>query len=165
MPRIIMQATLNPALIQAGMVGMKGIQRALSDFYRAYGKDPDLYMEPRAPIRSPVEELMMFNGGDYVSPVMGEDIQGHIMAHTQAMQDPIIRPEVKAMIGQHLQETYQLAQQVQMAQQLAQQRPQPPPGPQSVNAQQGRQAPQPNSPQIGQPPAAPAAPPGAPNAA
>src|SRR3990170_3424582 len=113
---ILMQALLNPAFVQSGLVGLKGVRRVISDFLRSYGKDPDFYLEGQAPIRTPTEELMMFVVGHYVAPVAGEDLMAHLTEHQAAMADPLVPPAVKAMLTQHIQETMQLQQ----AQQLAQ---------------------------------------------
>jgi hypothetical protein len=142
---IIMQAVLNPTLMQAGVVGKKAVRRSFIDLLKAYGKDPAFYAEDEAPIRSPQEELQMFATGQYVDPVMGENIQLHIQAHQQALQDPMISPEVKALIKRHLAATMQLQQQQQMMQQMQAmqgkggQSGAPPVGQQAINAQQGAQ--------------------------
>lgn len=136
---VIVQALMNPALLQSGLVGLKGIRRAISDFLKAYGKDPDFYLEDKPVIRSPGEELMMFLTGHSVSPVMGENIQGHLAAHQASMQDPLVPPEAKQLIRAHIQETMQLQQVQQMAQMMQQGQGAPPMGQQAVNAQQGKQ--------------------------
>lgn len=133
----IMQATLNPALIQAGQIGIKGVRRAVSRFYSAYGEDPDFYLEPQSPVRSPLEELQMFASGQYVSPVAGEDLQAHITAHEALLMDPVVPPEVKSLITRHLQETQQLQMAQQMAQMLQQRPAQAGQGPQAVQGAQG----------------------------
>jgi len=151
---------MNPSLIQVGIVGLKGVRRTVQDLLKAYGKDPDFYLEDQDVIRGPVEELMMFTIGQYVSPTTGENYDFHLKAHQAAAQDPAIKPEVKALINRHMQETLQLKQAQQMAQALQQQRPGGPPvGQQAMNAQQGAQPqgppgqPSPNgtSPQAGMP--------------
>ncbi len=144
---VIMQAVMNPAAIQGGIIGKKGLRRAYEDFLKAYSKDPEFYMEPDATPKGPVEELMMFAVGQYVSPVMGEDIDAHLRAHAAALQDPAVPVEVKKLIQRHVQETLQLKQAQQMAQML-QMRGQGagvPQGPQAPNALQGQTAPQPNA--------------------
>jgi hypothetical protein len=159
---LLMQATLNPSLIQVGLVGLKGIRRVLEKFYKAYGEDPDFILEPKAVIRSPEEELAMFVGGKYVSPVQGEDVQRHLMTHQAQMMDPDIqaylKPEVHQMLRKHIQETMQVAQAMQMAQMMAQQggkqggqgqAEQAPGALQAGNQQTGQAAPQPNSPAMG----------------
>ena len=141
---VVIQAILNPALIQAGIVGIKGVRRGMDDLLKSFGRDPDLYLEPSAPIRSPQEELQLFLGGTYVDPVMGEDYQAHLVAHQTAMQDPVVPPEVRQFLRRHIQATMQIAQATQMAQMLqgGGETAGPPVGPQAVNAQIGR-APQP----------------------
>src|SRR3990167_8339890 len=140
---ILMQAILNPALIQVGLVGIKGVRRTVSDLLKAYGKDPDFYLEDQAAIRNPQEELQLFNVGQYVSPVQGENFQMHIAGHQAALQDPAVRPEGRQLLERHMQETYQLMQAQKMAQAMQQgpgggQGP-PPVGKQAQNAITGRQ--------------------------
>ena len=139
---IVMQALLNPGLIQVGIVGKKGIQRIVQDLLKAYGKDPDFYLEADAPILTPVEELMRFALGDYVSPVMGENIDMHLQAHSETMQDPMVPPEVRRLVRRHINETLQLRQSQQLAQSLqgppGAQGP-PPVGQQATNAVTGAQ--------------------------
>ena len=150
---ILMQALLNPALVQVGIVGLKGVRRVISDFLRSYGKDPEFYLEGSAPIRTPAEELMMFAAGHYVSPVAGEDLTAHLTEHQAALADPMVPPSVKSMLSQHLQETVQLQQAQQLAQALGTRSA--PMGQQAINAETGR-APQPtpttaSPPQMGMP--------------
>lgn len=155
---LLMQATLNPSLIQVGLVGLKGIRRVLERFFKAYGEDPDFILEPQSVIRTPEEELAMFVGGKYVSPTQGENVQLHLQTHQAQMMDPDIqaylKPEVLQMLRKHIQETLQVAQAQQMAQMMAQQggQGQAEPGPlamQAGNQQVGQAAPQPNSPAMG----------------
>src|SRR5690349_141424 len=54
---VLMQAIMNPALIQVGIVGAKGVRRFVQDLLKAYGKDPDFYLEDQDIIRGPIEEL------------------------------------------------------------------------------------------------------------
>ena len=136
---VILQATLNPNLISSGVLGMKAVRKAMGDFYKAYGKDPDFYLEDQQVIRGPVEELMLFNVGQYVSPTSGENYDFHLQSHDAALKDPMVRPEVKRMIQKHMQETLQLKQTQQMAQMMVQTKSQGPArvGPQAQNAQIG----------------------------
>ena len=147
----IFQLLLNPALMQGGLVGLKGVRRAANDLLRAYGKDPEFYLEDVVIIRDPVEELMMMASGQIVVPSPGEDVQAHLAAHQQQLADPALPVEVRQRLLQHLQET----QQLQMAQQMAAALPQrggpSATGQQAMNAEQGRQ------PQIATPPTAPPA--------
>lgn len=151
---VIAQFIMNPALIQGGIVGMKGVKQAAIDLLKAFGKDPDFYLEPKAPILGPAEELMKFLSGTYVSPVTGEDYQMHLMAHQQALQDPNVPLDAKKLIQRHIQETQQVAQSAQMAMAMQQQgggQGKPQVGQQATNAQTGA-APQPGpatSPQAG----------------
>jgi hypothetical protein len=146
----IMQATMNPVAMQGGVIGLKAVRRAYKKFYRAFGEDPDLYLEDQAPVHDPEEELLMFNAGVFVAPVQGENILRHMAVHKQQIQDPALRPEVRALLGKHIQETVQLIQQVQMMQAAQQQRPQPgqrgpgaaPQGQQAANGQVGAGQPQ-----------------------
>lgn len=150
---VIMQAVMNPALMQVGIVGLKGVRRSVTDFLKAYGKDPDFYVEEQAPVRSVVQKIQLFVTGQYVPPSLGENAQLQIPQLQQALQDPIVAPDVKQLIQRHLQEFMQLQQAQQMAQMLQQQKGQPGQapgpgqmGPQAVNAQQGQMAPQPTQP-------------------
>jgi hypothetical protein len=149
---VIMQGMANPLAMQMGLVAQKGFRQAYEDWLKAYGKDPSFYLEDKAPIRSPQEELMAFNVGQYIKPVMGEDVQAHLMEHQATLQLPYIRPEVKALIRQHIQETIQLGQMMQMAQQMAAGGPKElgmgagTVGPQAQNAQIGRQPQTPGEP-------------------
>ncbi len=145
---VIMQAVMNPSLIQTGIVGLKGVRKATTDLLRAYGRDPDFYLEEQGVVRSPNEELGLFNVGQYISPTMGEDIPGHLAAHQAALQDPSIRPQVKRLIQKHIQETLQLQQTKQMAQSLQGPKAGPPVGQQAQNAAIGAQ-PQPMQPANG----------------
>jgi len=143
---VIMQAVMNPAMLQSGIIGKKGVRKATEDLLKAYGKDPEFYLEPDSVVRGPIEELMMFAVGQYVSPTMGENIQMHLMAHKQALEDPNVPIEVKKLIQRHIQETIQLQQTQQMATMM--QGPgagRPPVGQQAQNAMTGAQ-PQPMNP-------------------
>ena len=149
---IVLQALLNPALIQVGLVGLKGIQRTLADFLRAYGKDPDSYLEVHAVPHSPEEELGMIVSGQQVRAVMGPALAEHLAAHQLQLQNPVIRSVLRTeglqALRALLQEEAQLAQAQQLAQALQQQqggRPRPQ-GPQAAQAQQGAMAPQPQQP-------------------
>jgi hypothetical protein len=141
---ILMQAAMNPMALQSGIIGMKGVRQTYEDFYKAYGKDPSFYIEDKAAIRSPEEELMMFAVGQYVGPVPGEDFNMHMMAHEASLQLPYVPPEVKGMLRKHMQETRQMAMTMQMAQ-MGGEGAGPPPGQQATNAQTGAQ-PQPQQP-------------------
>jgi hypothetical protein len=134
---VLMQALMNPSLMQVGIVALKGVRRVVQDLLKAYGKDPDFYLEDQDVIRGPIEELMLFNVGQYVSPTTGENYDAHLKAHDQALKDPLTRPEVKRLLMRHMQETLQLKQAQQMAQSLQQRPGGPPVGQQAVNAQQG----------------------------
>src|SRR5206468_7076181 len=118
-----------------GMIGLKGIKYVLEKFLKAYGVDPDFVLEPKGVIRSPSEELAMFVGGSYVSPVQGEDLNLHLQTHQMQLMDPDIqtylKPEVHGMLRKHIQETMQMQRAQQMAQMMAQQ----------GGGQQGPQAP------------------------
>ena len=127
------------------------MRRSLADFLKAYGKEPDFYIEEQAPVRSVMQKLQLFVTGQYVPPSLGENPQTQIPELQMAERDPTLNPEVRAMIRKHLQEFMQLMQAQQMAQMLQQQKagPEGSPqsmGPQAVNAQQGQQAPQPTQP-------------------
>ena len=155
----IMQAMMNPVMVQSGLIGIKGVRFVIEKFLKAYNMDPDFILEPKAVIHSPEEELAMFVAGKYVSPVQGEDVQQHYQTHMRQAQDPEIwkfaSPEAKQMLKKHIQETEQLAQTMLMMMAMAQQQggtgPNEP-GPlamQAGNQQVGQAAPQPNSPALG----------------
>lgn len=142
----IMQALMNPVAMQGGVIGLKGVRRAYKKFLRAFGEDPDLYLEDQAAVHDPEEELMLFNAGVYVSPVQGENIARHLALHQAALASPELRPEVRAMLQKHLQETMQLIQQMQMIQAAQQGGARPPQGQQAANGARGAQQPQPGGP-------------------
>ena len=93
---------------------------------------------------------MAFNVGQYIAPVMGEDVQAHLMAHQASLALPYIGPDVKNLIRKHIQETLQLAQTMQLAQAAQQAGPKAlgpaAVGPQAKNAQTGRQPQTPGQP-------------------
>jgi len=144
---IVMQATMNPVGIQAGLIGKKALRRSYQKFYKAYSEDPEFYLEDETIVLSPVQELQIFATGQYVQPTMGENMDMHLQVHQQAIQDPILRPEVRQLLQRHIAETLQLKQQKQQMMVLAQQfqskggKPgqAPPVGQQASNAQQGAQ--------------------------
>lgn len=143
---VMMQAAFNPIGIQAGVIGKKAIRQAYLDFYKAYGKDPEYYLEDVTIVLSPTQELQIFATGQYVAPTMGENMDMHLQAHQQALQDPMIQPEVRQLIQRHIAETLQLKQQKAQMMAVAQQfgskggKPgSPPVGQQASNAQQGAQ--------------------------
>lgn len=142
---VIMQATMNPTGMQAGLIGKKALRRAYEKFYKSYGEDPSFWLEDQAPVLAPSQELQLFVTGQYVAPVQGENIPLHIQEHQAALQDPMISPEVKQLIQRHLAETMHLQQQMQMIQQMQAQQGgkggdktgPPPVGQQAQNAQTG----------------------------
>ncbi len=142
---IVMQATLNPVGIQAGLIGKKALRRSFEKFYKAYGEDPEFYLEDQTIVLSPAQELQLFVTGQYVAPTMGENMDLHLQAHQAALQDPTVMPEVKQLIQRHVAETLQMKQQKAQMMALAQQmqgkaKPGAPPvGQQASNAQQGAQ--------------------------
>lgn len=136
---MIQQMIMNPMLLQAGLVGLKGVRKASEDLLKAFGRDPSFYLEDKVPVRTPQEELQIFNAGTYISPTAGENLQAHIQAHYEALQSPMVRPDVKKLIQRHIQETIQLLQAQQMAQmQQGAGGGAPPMGQQAMNAQTGR---------------------------
>ena len=151
----ILQMLMNPALLQAGIVGIKGVRRGVADVLKSYGMEPFVYLEEAKPPLGPVEELMLFMQGQYVDPVMGENIEIHLAHHMAALQSGLLKPEAAQMIQRHIQATQQLQQQMQMQQVMQQQGPQGRPqlGTQGTNAQTGAAAPQ-GPPQGPQPPGA-----------
>jgi hypothetical protein len=136
----VLQVIMNPSLMQGGIVGMKGVRKAVQDYLKAFGREPYLYLEDQQAPRSPVEELQLFVGGQYIAPVMGENIQEHLATHQDQMNAPLT-PAVREMLVRHLGETQQL-QQAQQMQQVLQQTGPPTVGRQATNAQTGAAAPQ-----------------------
>jgi hypothetical protein len=137
---VLMQAMMNPTAMQAGITGMKGMRRSYSDLLKAFGKDPDFYLEDQQVVRTPEEELMYFVGGQYVDPSMGENMDRHLQKHNEALQDPMVPLEAKKLIQKHMQATMELKRTKDMAQQMQQQgRGGPPVGQQAQNAQIGAQ--------------------------
>jgi hypothetical protein len=130
---IVMQATLNPALIQVGLVGMKGVKRVVSKFLKAYGEDPDFILEEATVTRNPVEELMLFNIGQYVPPSPGPHLQSHLTVHQAALQDPAVPQQVKRLIQRYIQEASQMLRAMQMAQMMG-------PGPAAAAGPQAQNA-------------------------
>jgi hypothetical protein len=141
----IQQMLTNPALLQGGLVGIKGIRRAASDTLKAFGRDPDFYLEDQTPVRSPKEELQYFVGGQYIAPAPGEQIDKHLKEHFESLKDPMVPLAAKKLIQRHIQETMELKRTQAMAQSL-QQGQKGPGGPQvgqqAQNAQIGAQQPQ-----------------------
>ena len=148
---MIMQALRDPALLQSGMVGIKGIQRSTSDFLKAFGKDPDYYLEHQSPVREPNEELAMFVSGVYVSPSQGENVAQHLTTHQAQLLDPelapYLKPDVRDKLKKHIQETEQLQRGAAMAQALQAQA-----GPRGAPAQAGNAAIGAGAPQMTPPP-------------
>lgn len=144
---IILQSTLNPALIQGGIIGMKGVRRSLEDFYKAYNRDPDAYLEPDAGLitRSPVEELALVAEGQPIRPSPVENLPLHIETHMAQLQDPavveVLGAEGRARLEKHVNDTLILAQSQLVAQTMQPRGPQAQVGPQAQNAQIGRTAP------------------------
>jgi hypothetical protein len=137
---VMMQALLNPGLIQVGIVGKKGIKRVVQDLLKSFGKDPDFYLEDDATVLTPVEELMQFNAGHYVSPVAGENVEMHMQEHAEQYADPNVSKEAKVLLRKHMGETHQLQMAMQMMQVMGSRggaAGAPPVGQQATNAQTG----------------------------
>ncbi len=143
---------LNPLLLQLGIVGKKGVYRAVRRWLQSYGEqDPDLTMEPLQDpmVRTPEQEHAMWSDGDYsADPSMAENLGQHIPAHQALLANPAARamlgPEGIAAAAAHVAKSVQLAQ-MQAAIQSMQQKsagagPQgnPMAGQQAQNAQIGR---------------------------
>jgi len=146
---------LNPVLLQLGLVGMKGIDRLLRRYVRAYGDDPDLILEPQSQtiIRTPEEELQMILSGQAPEPSIAENIGQHVQTHSQQLANPVVKeqlgPEGLARLQRHLSQTVQLAQIQQVIQSQQRAAPggggrpgagSPVAGQQAMNAQIGREA-------------------------
>lgn len=152
----ILQAIMNPTVIQSGLVGIKGVRRAYADFLKAYGvTDPDSYLEVRqeAMIHTPQEVVAMISAGVEVHPNPQENAMQTLGTLQGYRRDPAVvqalGPNGLRLLEAYILETQQLLQAQQMAQMMAQQQPgggngQGPAvaGPQAMNAQTGRQAPQ-----------------------
>ena len=139
---VLMQMILNPLILQSGQVGMKGIRRTLQDVYKAFGKDPDMYLEDKSVTHSPQEELMLFVGGQSVDPSPGEDVKHHLAEHDAQMQDPAVPAAAKKLLTQHIQATHEMQQALQLSQMMQGGPPSggvPPIGQQAQNAQTGAQ--------------------------
>ena len=146
---VILQTLSNPAWMQSGLVGIRGMDQTLRDFLRAHGKDPDQYLEPvtQQITHTPEEELGFFLMGktDHApSPV--ENIQEHLATHALQLRDPAVQSELgpEGMVGlqKHLQATQKLYQTQLMMQGLqAKGQPAAIAGPQRQNAETGKTAP------------------------
>jgi hypothetical protein len=139
---VVHQLIVNPGLIQMGIVNRKGILRSTQDVLKAFGKDPDFYLEDQAVILTPTEELMQFNAGHYVSPVAGENVEMHLQQHTEDMADPNVSMEAKQLLRRHISETHQIQMAMQMLQVMSAKggvAGGPPVGQQAQNAQTGAQ--------------------------
>jgi len=148
---------MNPVLQQLGMIGLKGLDRGLRRFFRAYGDDPDLYLEPMGEriVRTPEEELGLFLSGQEATPSMAENLMQHLQTHQMQMQNQPVMQELgvqgRQRLLRHVAQTTQMLQMQQSI--LAQQsrgRPSgggssgpgasPVVGEQAMNAQIGREA-------------------------
>lgn len=136
----IMQVLISPAGLQAGIVGMKGVQRSYRKFLRAYGEDPDLYLEapPNEIVHTPEEEIAMIASGLDPRPSPGENVQLHLQTHMLQRRDVAVLaalgPDGMRRLDKHILDTMSLAQ----TQMMAQMAPQKAIGPQAQNAQIGR---------------------------
>ena len=142
----ILTTLANPAWVQAGLVGIRGVDRVLRDFLRAYGKDPDFYLETPANevVRSPDEELAILVSGGDIRPNPAEDSQSHLARHQEQLRNPeilqVISEEQVSKLRKHVISTTQMAQALSMAMSL--QSKGPVAGPQARNALIGQVAPQ-----------------------
>lgn len=146
---IRLQALMNPALVGAGLVGIKGLRKTLREFIRAHGEpDPDGIVEAASGtmVKTPEEELGIWVSGGDADPSPLENLAQHIEAHTAQMQDHVARmalgPPGLKKIEKHLAETTQLAQAQAVASMLQPGNGSPPVGRQGANAMTGAAAPQ-----------------------
>jgi hypothetical protein len=151
---LIMQTVLNPLGLQLGIVAQKGIVRAYRELLSAFGKDPDLYIEPQVEEQialTPTEKLMMIASGVEVRPHLGENLQAALLEHMIQRRTPAVLnglgPQGIRKLDQLIAQTQQLVQTQQVVQQLGGGKPGqapvapqgPPVGQQAQNAQIGRQ--------------------------
>lgn len=151
--QIVLQGLLNPAFLGGGLVGLKGVTKALSEFLKAYGRDPDAYLEIHGAPKSPEEELALILSGQQVRAIAGFDPTAHMEKHQEQLRDPLIRavlrPEGVANLQKLMQEEMMLGQAMQMAQMLQGAKGKPgeaAQGQDAVEAQKGANAPQPAQP-------------------
>lgn len=142
---VVLNALLQPVPLQAGLVTLRGIHRALRDFLSAYGRsNPEAYIESPVPamIRLPEEELAMWSSGGDVEPSPAENLPYHVQVHSLQLRDPQIarQPALAAKIVKHLARTIELIQTQQMAANMGPRSAAV--GPQAMNAQIGQTAPQ-----------------------
>ena len=142
----ILTTLANPAWVQVGLVGVRGIDRVLRDFLRAYGKDPDFYLETQTNevVRSPEEELAILIGGGEIRPNPSENVQEHLMKHQTQLRDPVViqvlSAEALSQLQRHIVATTQLSQAMMMSQAMGTKGVAA--GPQAQNALIGQVAPQ-----------------------
>lgn len=116
---------MNQFAIQMGIVGPDTIYQAISKIMKDTGYKGVNIHKPNTPPDSPPpeEELTMMMAGIYPQPHMGENFGMHLQAHLMTMQlpdlDKKMSPGAIAMLQQHVQETYQMYQQVQIMQMQA----------------------------------------------
>ena len=143
----MLQVILHPALIQSRVIGLKGVTRGLADYFKAFGRDPDHYLEPASVVLSPEEELARFASGVYVPPSPNENVQQHLTAHQAQLMDPdlarYMSPQVRQKLQRHIQDTLRLVQAQQLAQGLQGPQAGIMPPEQDGNVQVGQAAPQP----------------------
>ena len=142
----------SPIPLQLGLLGVKGVHRLYQQFLRAYGeRDPNMVLEPvpdQAMIRTPEQELALWLSGEDARPSMLENLQAHLEAHMQQMEDPVIPDALKKLkIAPHLAETLKVAQMQAVVNQMQSSgKPEggssPVAGTQAMNAQIGRNAPE-----------------------
>ena len=142
------QALFNPALLQLGFIGPKGLRKTLKDFLRAFGEpDPELILEPsttQTP-RTPEEELAIFLAGGDIEPVLSENLPIHLDTHANQLRDPAVLERLgqagAAKLERHLSKTLQLLQiqNIIMGGAGGGKGGGPATGSQAVNAQTGRQ--------------------------
>lgn len=152
----MLQTLANPAWMQSGFIGLKGLRYLLDQFIKSFGKHPDAILEPMQDqiAKSPEEELAIWVNGTNVEvrPSPAENLQDHLGKHAIHLRDPMIRTILKPAgirkLMAHMAETQQLLQMQNIAQTMQARGGGPGgggpaiAGPQLANAQQGALAPQ-----------------------
>jgi hypothetical protein len=115
---------LNQILIQMGIVQPDTIYAALDKVVKASDYKGVPIHKPDVPMDSPMpqEEMEMMNAGIYPPPHEGENFAGHLQAHLliASRQDlsQLMSPEGIQLLQRHIQETYQMQQQIMMQRQM-----------------------------------------------
>jgi hypothetical protein len=115
---------LNQFLLQMGIVQPDTVYAALTKVMKASEYKGIPIHKPDMPPDSPMpqEEMEMMNAGIYPPPHQGEDFNGHLQAHMMIASrqdlDQLMSPVGIQLLQRHINETYQMMQQVQMQRQM-----------------------------------------------